>query len=766
MTSKMTYVKALFDDKAALEVLEGTARGISETEWSALTAGTAGYEASLFTGQPDWDGLMNTPDPELTEEEQSFLDNEVEELCAMVNDWKVRDELHDLPPEVWQFIKEKGFFGLIIPKKYGGKEFSAYAHSCIVAKLGSRSGTAAVSVMVPNSLGPAELLLQYGTEEQKDYFLPRLAQGLETPCFALTSEKAGSDATSLVDEGVVFKDKETGELKIRLNWKKRYTTLAPVSTILGVAYRLKDPEGLLGDQKDLGITLSLVPSDTPGVNRNFRHRPGGSPFQNGPHWGTDVEVPLDTIIGGQKQAGNGWNMLVDCLSIGRAISLPASSNGSAKYLARVTGAYARIRKQFEMPIANMEAIQEYLTRIAGYTYMIDSATVLPLQDLDIAHKTGDKARPAVSSAILKYNTTLTSASIINDSMAVHAGKAVVEGPNNPVAHLYQTAPVGLTVEGATSLTRALMTFGQGSFLAHPYTLKEIQAAKADDAKKAGKTLRGHVGYMVGNYFRSMGRGITNGAMTPAPHDGADKPYYQQTNRLTTAFTAVANVIMVTFQSKLKGKQRISALMADTLSNLYMASQVLRRWNYEGRLEEDRPLMEWSCQTLLYNAEQNLGEVIDNMPGAALRTALRASAFPLGQRLKKPSHRLANKVADIITEPGEARDRLTKGMYIPDQADDYVARLESAFLLAHKAEPYEAAITHGLKKGKIEPTADTKSLVSQAIEHGFMEKDTNVDEVAQLLEETEKARNDIIAVDCFPLDWVGEPLNPEGPIVPK
>jgi len=472
--------------KIALKQFKALNNGISDTQRAALESGTVGYEASLFAGKPDWKGLLSIPAPKLTEEEQHFLDNQVEELCRMTDDWKIRDELHDLPPEIWEYLKKNRFFGMVISKDYGGLEFSAQGHSAVISKIASRSGTVAANTMVPNSLGPAELLMRYGTKEQKDYYLPRLADGREVPCFSLTSPQAGSDATNQKDDGIVFRNETDGKLYIRLNWDKRYITLAPVATLFGIAFNLKDPDHLLGDKDDRGITLALIPANTSGIEYGQRHRPVGTPFQCGPHWGTDVVVPVDSIIGGPKNAGKGWGMLIDCLSVGRSVSLPASSAGVARLAARAAGSYSFVRNQFGMPLSKMEGVQESLARIGGLTYMIDAARTLPLQDLDLAHAANKEARPAVASAILKYHTTEAARRISIDAMDIFAGKGVCEGPNNPVGILYQGVPVGITVESANILTRSMMIFGQGAFLAHPYTLKELDAAKNNDAKSAGK----------------------------------------------------------------------------------------------------------------------------------------------------------------------------------------------------------------------------------------------------------------------------------------
>jgi alkylation response protein AidB-like acyl-CoA dehydrogenase len=710
----------------------------------------------------DWKGILSRPGPHLTAEEQSFLDNEVEEFCAMLDPWKIEDELKDLPPEAWQYLKDKRFFGLCIPKEYGGHGFSAQAHSAIISKIQTRSGTGAVTTMVPNSLGPAELILHYGTggnqtdedkeykpslvdviltrgtEDQKNYFLPRLAKGEEIPCFALTSPQAGSDATNQKDEGVIFQ-KDDGKLYIRLNWEKRYTTLAPVSTLLGLSFQLKDPKGLLGGETNYGITLALVPTNTPGVNNLQRHRPMGAPFQNGPHWGKDVEIPLENIIGGRDYAGKGWNpMLVDCLAIGRSISLPSAATGMARYAAFVAGGYAGVRQQFGGPIAKLPMVQEALARIGGMTYIIDSARIAPLQDLDFAHAEGKKARPAVASAILKYHLTEMSRKIVIDTMDIHGGKAVMEGPNNPIGHLYKSLPVGITVEGANFLTRGMMIFGQGAFMAHPYVLDEMKAGREDNLEKAGELGLKHITKIFNNAVKSAWLGITNGRFSAKPHSGPDGRFYQQINRLTASFAFMSDLTMVVMQQRLMPEERISARLGDAASNLYMAAQVLHRWNYEGRKKEDIPLMQWGVAHCLHEAENALWELTQNYKSTLLRTITKPIAFPrtllpaagiaaswaaaatlppetfapagaiatalgllAGQKMdfrhtRKPSDKLDAKVADLVSTPGPVRDRLTAGMYMPKDDKEYLVRLDKAHKLAQKAFPVEKTLYRAAK----------------------------------------------------------------------
>lgn len=736
--------------KIALKQFQALNKGISDTQRAALESGTVGYEGSLFAGKPDWKTLFALPAPKLSEEEQNFLDNEVEELCRMTDDWKIRDELHDMPAEIWDYLKKKGFFGMVISKEYGGLGFSAQGHSAVISKISTRSGTVAANTMVPNSLGPAELLMRYGTDAQKNHYLPRLADGREVPCFSLTSPQAGSDATNQKDDGVVFRDEKDGKLYIRLNWDKRYITLAPIATLFGIAFNLKDPDHLLGDKEDAGITLALIPASTPGIDRGLRHRPVGTPFQCGPHWGTDVVVPVDAIIGGPEQAGKGWNMLIDCLSVGRSVSLPASSAGTMRLAARTTGAYSFVRNQFGLPLSKMEGVQEALARIGGLTYMVDAARILPLQDLDLAHEAGHEARPAVASAILKYHTTESARKAAVDAMDIFAGKGVCEGPNNPVGVLYQGVPVGVTVEGANILTRSMMVFGQGAFLAHPYTLKELDAAKNNDAKSAGKWLRKHLTNVFANAVRGFTMGLTNGRLSRTPQKGVDKKFYQHINRLSAAYAFAANMTMFTLQGSLARRERVSALLGDVYSNLYLASQVLRRFNYEGRNKEDAPLMQWACTHCLYQAEQALHEVVKNHPSKLARAFIKPIVFPRGRLMDKPSHKLDSAVADIMATPGAARDRLTAGMFLPQNATDFVARLESAFELAYKAFPHEQALLKAVKKGALSQGEDHEKMIAEALSKNIIDQDT-----ATLLHEANKARASVIAVDSFPANWEGQ-----------
>ncbi|MBM2829383.1 MAG: acyl-CoA dehydrogenase, partial [Gammaproteobacteria bacterium] len=518
---------------------------MSDTEREALEAGNVWWDAELFSGKPDWKKLLSMPIPTLSQEEQAFLDGPVEELCRMLDDWHITHERYDLPSEVWEFIKQKRFFAMIIPKHYGGLEFSALAHSAVVMKLSSRSVTAAVTVMVPNSLGPGILLMQYGTKEQKEYYLPRLASGDEIPCFALTGPEAGSDAGGMQDYGIVSRGEFEGKqnvLGILVTWNKRYITLGPVATLLGLAFKLYDPEHLLGDKENLGIALALIPTKHPGVNIGRRHFPLNIPFQNGPNNGNDVFIPMDWVIGGQDRIGQGWRMLMECLSDGRGISLPALSTGAGKFASRTTGAYARIRKQFNVSIGEFEGVQEFLARIGGLTYMMESARVLTLGSLDQGEK------PSVITAIIKFHLTESMRQVVNDAMDVHGGKGIMLGPRNYLARSYQSIPVGITVEGANILTRSMIIFGQGAIRCHPYVLTEMQAVANPDAnaglKQFDQAIFGHIGFTISNVVRTLLLGLSNARLCRAPHADDTAKYYRQLTRMSSAFAMLADMAML------------------------------------------------------------------------------------------------------------------------------------------------------------------------------------------------------------------------------
>ena len=615
--------------KPLLAVYRKMLPSMSDTEREALEAGNVGWDGELFSGMPNWDKLMDFPAPKLSAEEQAFLDGPCEELCRMIDDWEICHELGDMPQEVWDYIIEKRFFAMIIPKQYGGLEFSAYAVAMVLTKVGSRSATVGSTIGVPNSLGPAELLLHYGTDEQKDKYLPGLASGKEIPCFALTSPQAGSDAASLIDSGVVCKGKWNGKTitGIRLNWDKRYITLAPVATVLGLAFKLYDPDHLIGDKDEYGITAALIPTDTEGVVSGRRHYPLSIPFQNGPTSGKDVFVPLDYIIGGQEMAGKGWKMLVELLSVGRAISLPASSCGGAQAASYATGAYAGIRKQFNTPIANFEGVGDAITRIAGHTYIINAALSVTSGAIDQGEK------PAVPSAILKYHCTELGRKCANDAMDVHGGKAVMMGPNNYLARGYMATPIAITVEGANILTRSLIIYGQGAIRCHPFVLRELQAAADPDHDRGllefDDALFGHIGYAISNVARSFFLALTHAKFSRVPLNTPTRRYYQNINRYSAAFALASDFAMLTLGGDLKRRELLSARLGDILSSMYLASCVLKHFENQGRRATDLPLVEWSVRTLMYQAQESLHAFLLNMPNRWVSWALRFFIFPRG-----------------------------------------------------------------------------------------------------------------------------------------
>jgi acyl-CoA dehydrogenase len=719
---------------------------MSQTEKEAIDAGTVWWDADLFSGKPDWNKLLSVRAPRLSAEEQAFLDGPVEQLCAMCDDWQITHELQDLPPHVWQYIKDQGFLGMIIPKKYGGLGFSALAHSSVVMKLSTRSSAAAISVMVPNSLGPADLLLHYGTDGQKDYYLPRLAKGLEIPCFALTNPEAGSDAASIPDFGIVCKGTWQGKevLGMRVTWDKRYITLGPVATLLGLAFRLYDPEHLLGDREDLGITCALVPTNTPGVNIGRRHLPLNAVFQNGPNHGRDVFMPLDWIIGGREYAGKGWMMLMGCLAAGRAISLPSSSVGGAKALARFTGAYARVRAQFKTPIGKLEGVEEALGRIAAHCYMMDATRTMTAGAVDLGEK------PAVLSAIAKYHMTERARACVNDAMDIHGGKGICLGPNNWLGRGYQMTPIAITVEGANILTRTLIIFGQGAIRAHPYVLREMRAAKdmsgAAASREFDDAFTAHIGHVIRNGVRTFIYGLTHAAFAPVPKNGSPEiaHYYRNVSRLSAAFAFLADVSMLAMGGALKRKEKISGRLGDVLSMMYLVSATLKRYE-DLRVREDLPLVRWSVRDALYHAQQAIDQVLSNFPAKWMATMLRWTIFPLGTPWRPPLDSRNRECAQLLLAPGTARDRLTAGMYVP-KGDDATGRLEAAFAASIACEPIDEKLRKAVKKGKVivTPGADIGAL---ARDQGLI----TADEYAQW-QKKEALRKSVIKVDDFPQDF--------------
>ena len=747
LTLNLPSVRSRLISEPLLHWFKNNLPQVSQTERDALDAGTVWWEGELFGGRPNWGKLLALPKPQLSTEEQAFLDGPVEQLCSMLDEWRITHELYDLPPEVWQYIKDQGFFGMIIPKQYGGKGFSALAHSAVITKLASRSGTAAVSVMVPNSLGPAELLLHYGTEAQKNHYLPRLARGQELPCFALTGPEAGSDAGSIPDYGIVCRSEFEGQqdiLGIRVTWEKRYITLGPVATLLGLAFKLYDPDRLLGANEEVGITLALIPTDTPGVNIGRRHFPLNAVFQNGPNSGKDVFIPMDWVIGGAERAGHGWRMLMNCLAAGRSISLPGSCTGMAKLATRVTGAYARVRVQFKTPIGKFEGVEEALARIGGNTYMMDAARVMTAGALDLGEK------PAVISAIVKYHLTERARLVINDAMDVHGGKGICMGPSNYLARAYQQIPVGITVEGANILTRSMIIFGQGAIRCHPYLLQEIDAASNRDEEKALRdfdcALFGHMRFTLSNAARSLFLGLTGARFARVPNAPDTASYFRQLTRMSSGFALVADVALLVLGGRLKRKEKISARIGDVLSLLYLCSAVLKRYEDEGRQRPDLPLVHWSLQESLWRMQEAIGGVLDNFPVKGWAWLLRRMVFPLGKTFCPPSDKLGWQVASLLLEPSATRDRLTAGIYVPANEADSVGCLDLALQSVIAAEAIEAKIRDAVKAERIEGKT-TEETTAQAVREGIISAAE-----MQILAKAQALRREVIMVDDFPSDF--------------
>jgi acyl-CoA dehydrogenase len=742
-----------------LRVFRRIMPAMSQTESEAINAGTVWWDAQLFSGKPDWAKLFNAPKPGLSAEEQAFLDDETEQLCAIANEWDIMRGGRDLPPAVWQFIKDKGFLGMIIPKRYGGKGFSAYAHSQVVHKLSTRSSTAAVSVMVPNSLGPAELLLHYGTEEQRNHYLPRLARGEEIPCFGLTNPHAGSDAAAIPDVGVVCRGPWEGAeiLGMRVTWEKRYITLGPIATLLGLAFRLRDPQRLLGGEEDLGITCALVPTDTPGVHIGRRHMPLHASFQNGPNWGADVFMPLDWIIGGPKMAGQGWRMLMECLAAGRSISLPSSSTGVSKLAVRGTGAYARVRRQFKTAIGRFEGIEEALARMGGNLYAMDAVRKVTAAAVDAGE------RPSVVSAIAKYHCTERARSVVNDAMDIQGGKGICLGPRNFIGIAYQQVPIAITVEGANILTRSLIIFGQGAIRCHPFVLAELNAAREVDAGKASADFDaafwGHVRFLVRNAARTLVHGLSAGALLngPAEADPILRRDYARIERLSAAFAFLADVSMLVFGASLKRRERISARLGDILAQLYFASCVLKRYDDEGRQGADLPFVNWAVADALHAAQTAFDGVLENYRSALLGAVLRRMIFPYGRTERRPSDRIGTAIARVLTEPGPVRDRLTADLYLPRGTDHIIAGLEAALTATVAAEAIESRIRGALRDRRIDG-ADDAGIRRAALAAAII---TPAEEA--VLEQAARWREEVIAVDHFAQDFSQDDRQAQPPV---
>jgi len=720
---------------------------LSDTERVALEAGTVGWEGELFAGNPDWDSLLDQEWPQLSAAEQAFVDGPVEELCKMLDPWEISHELADLPPEVWSFLKENRFFGMIIPKEYGGLGFSALAHRAVLQKIASVCAVTGSTVAVPNSLGPAELLVHYGTDEQKNYYLPRLASGEEIPCFGLTGPTAGSDATSIPDTGIICKRKYKGKqvLGMLLNFDKRYITLAPVATIVGLAFRLYDPDGLVGDKKDLGISVALVPSNTPGLEIGTRHIPLNVPFHNGPVRGKDVFVPLDTLVGGIDMAGHGWRMLIELLSVGRAITLPSTSGGGAKLAALATGAYSRIRKQFNLPIGRFEGIEEVMSQLAGYTYAISALSRMTATAVDLGEK------PAVPSAIAKYHATSMARQVVTDAMDIHGGKGIIMGPKNYLGRGYQGMPIWITVEGANILTRSMMIFGQGAIRCHPYVLKEMHAARMEDQQKGleefDRNLFGHIGYSISNAVRSMVLGLSFARFAAVPTDRKTAKYYRKLTRYSAALAFASDIAMLTLGGKLKHKERISGRLGDVLSQLYICSAMLKRFEIQGRPAADQPILAWAFHDAVHKIQIALGSVVDNFPSRGVRILLSVFIFPLGRHERPSGDRLGHKVSQLLMSPSETRKRLTDGIFISDQASNPVGLLELALPRVIATEPLERRLLKAEAAGELDAIGKQAQL-QQAVEQSIITA-----KEAKELEAVREMVSEIIAVDEFESDYL-------------
>ncbi len=720
---------------------------LSSTEKEAMEAGSVWWDGELFSGNPDFSKLHHYPKPSLSDEEQSFIDNELETLLSMLDDHKIVKEDRDLPKDVWDFIRKERFFSLNISKEYGGRDFSALANSTIVSRIATRSISAAVTVMVPNSLGPGELLSHYGTQEQKDYWLPRLADGTDIPCFALTGPEAGSDAGGIPDQGVVCYGKHEGKevLGIRLSWNKRYITLAPVSTVLGLAFKLKDPDNLLGDKEDIGITCALIPADHKGVEIGERHDPLGSAFMNGPTRGEDVFIPMDWLIGGADYAGKGWRMLVECLSAGRGISLPALGAAIGHLTSRTTGAYSYVRKQFGMQIGKFEGVAEALGRIGGLTYLLESTRTLTTTSLDL------KEKPGIVTAIAKYHMTEIARTILNDSMDIHSGRAIQDGPMNYLASHYLGIPVAITVEGANILTRNLMIFGQGATRCHPYVLKEMEAAANPDEKEGAKQfdelLFKHIAHGTKNTFGALFAALTGSRFIKADMSGPTKQYYKHLTRLSRALAVSADFAMLTLGGDLKRKEMISARLGDGLSYLYMASAVLKKYEDDGRQQADLNYVHYAIQHCFYHAAKSLNEVYRNYPVKGVGKVLKGLLFPLGNHFEAPSTDLTMDVAQSMMTPGAHRDRLTHLCYIGEGEDDSVGLMERAFVTLYSVHGLERKLQRGIKEGKVSRKAPLADKLLQAKESGVL----TVEEIDSILE-AEKLRYKAIQVDHFSHDF--------------
>lgn len=721
-----------------MPVVAGALPRMGETERIALEAGSVWWEAELFSGRPEWKRLLSFRPKGLTDVERAFLAGPVEELCRMTSEWEVMKQ-RDLPPEVWAHLKKHGFFGMIIPAEFGGLGFSALAHSAVITKLSSRSVTAAVTAMVPNSLGPAELLLHYGTEEQKEFYLPRLARGEEIPCFALTEPEAGSDATAQRSTGIVTRGVYQGRevLGMRLTWSKRYITLSPVATVLGLAFILRDPDRLLGDKEEIGITCALLPVNLPGIETGQRHDPLGIPFLNGPTHGKDVFVPLDMIIGGSANAGKGWRMLMETLAAGRGISLPSLAVGCSQLATRVVTAYANVREQFGLPIGRFEGIEEPIARIGGRTYGMDAARRLTLGAIDEGQK------PAVISAIVKRYLTEGMRAVVNDAMDIQAGAAISRGPRNVLAPAYAAVPIGITVEGANILTRSLIIYGQGAIRCHPYVQREMAALAKHDLAAFDRSFFGHLGHVVATVGRAFLDGLTGGRFEGVPVGGPARPLFGRLSHLSAAFALTSEAAMGTLGGTLKRRERLSGRLADALAHLYLASATLKRFVDEGQLKRDLPLARWAAAQSFFEAESAIAGVLDNLPNRPAAWLVRLAAFPIGLRCKPPSDRLNATVARSLLDDRALRLAMTQDIYIPPASEEGLGQLEAAYAKVMAAQPIDRKLKEAVRARRIPAHLDSEALLQAALQAAVITEDER-----HIWRDADAARRDAVQVDAF------------------
>ncbi len=730
-------IRRLLISQFIMKILAKVLPQMSDTERIALEAGTVWWDGELFSGKPNWQKLLDFKVQPLSTKEKDFIRGPVEDLCQKLNEWTISQDRR-LSDEIWDFLKAKKFFGMIIPEKYGGLGFSAQAHSEVITKLASRSLSATVVTMVPNSLGPAELLLHYGTDEQKNYYLPRLAQGKEIPCFALTEPTAGSDAASGKSKGVICRGSFNGQevLGMKLTWDKRYITLAPVGTLIGLAFRLYDPEHLLGDKDDLGITCALIPVGTPGVEIGRLHDPVGSPFPNGPTTGKDVFVPLDFIIGGPKNAGRGWEMLMQSLAAGRSISLPSQSTGGAQLCSRSVSAYSVVRDQFSTPIGKFEGVEELIGRMAGFTYLLNAARKLTAGAVDAGEK------PSVVSAIVKAYSTEIQRVIVNDAMDIHGGSGISKGPRNALKNAYTSVPIGITVEGANILTRSLIIFGQGAIRCHPFVEKEMAAIGKRDLVAFDKAFFGHLWFVCRNFVRAKGYAYTGSAFVGCPQIPELKYYFKQLTRISTAFAVWTDVAMGILGGDLKRKERLSSRFADILAWMYLASAALKLYVDEGRQKKDLPFVNWCCDYALYQISISFKGLFQNFPNRLVATMVRLATFPFGICYRPPSDRLNAKLSRGLLYDDELRNRLTAQSFMPPLEEFGLGRLEWARKKVLAAADVGTKLKLAVKEKRLDKRPKD-TLLKRALSTDVISQ-TEFDSIA----EAEQARDEVIQVDAF------------------